>query len=194
MATGIRNVKMLTGWRPTEPFFAPERLKGRVNAKKHRLLKRWTSSKSHLFIQPPLLNLCFSRSSSAGGFWSLPEWQVWALALGKGYRRFQTAEFTSGGGIRQSDDARAHSPSLKQPARICAVIFYFYFKFTSSACFFFNPRLKTWSACEKLSCDSSCSLTARRVLKVKVIVPAKPKSSPEDANRGLNMPKYVICE
>lgn len=133
---------------PTKHFLAPEWLKVRINARKRRLPRRWTLSKSHLFFSPsspsPLLKFCVSLFSSAGGFWSLSEWQVWAFALRKGYRHFQTAKFTSGGDIRQNDTF-AHAVNRSNSREEFSVIFWF----NSLAVFFsfliFNPRLKMLS-------------------------------------------------
>lgn len=114
----------------------PERLKVRINAGKRRLPRRWTLSKSLLFFSSPpssLLNFCFSLFSSAGGFWSLSEWQVWAFALRKGYRHFQTAKFTSGGDIRQNDTL-AHTSNRSNSREEFSVIFWFA---TLAVCGFF---------------------------------------------------------
>lgn len=83
----------------------------------------------------PLLNFCFSLFSSAGGFWSLSEWQVWAFTLRKGYRHFQTAKFTSGGDIRQNDTL-AHTFNRSNSREELSVIFWFA---SLAVCVFFFP-------------------------------------------------------
>lgn len=118
------------------------------------------------FFPPSLLSdFCFSLFSSAGGFWSLCEWQVWAFALRKGYRHFQTAKFTSGGDIRQNDTlahtVNQHNRSNSQQEFSLLFLFLIY-QFAAAAVFLFSsflifkPRLKMLLSCEKPSCDHKC--------------------------------------